>query len=311
MAATSSHSVNAATATGRIGGNVTVDVQQGNFDMLVDLEGEARAKSTSTAGGGAAVSDADALAEFKAGVTFDVGTGGDIFAASNVILGARINYDGTDFQDADNASSNGRGAIATADNVAGGLAAVTNGDVDTFAQSTMVFTVGTSNFRAGSDVKIEAKHANTAFSSLANTGGGVAFVSAGNASAQAGNAKDDPAFQTSTLSFHGNVENATGGNGAENLDISLETFSTADTSMDSRGGGVVAVTSDSSVLAATTNVRVGLDFATTGNVMILGSKVDVAANLITDADSKASAVTGGLVNVGTSIRRPSPRAWST
>ena len=301
---TTTHALNMATANGRIGDNVTIDVQQGNFDMLIDLEGVARAKSTSTAVAGVAVSDADAFAEFKAGVTFDVGTGGDIFAASNVILGARVNYDGANFQDADGGSGDGRGAIATADNVAGGLAAVTNGDVDTLAQSTMVVTIGSSNFRAGSDVTVDARHANTAFSSLANSGGGVAFVSAGNASAEAGSASDavtpasdKPAFQISTLSFFGNVTDGMGGAGAENLNVKLETFATTDTSMDSRGGGVVSVTSDSSVLAATTNVRQDLDFATSGNVMILGSKIDVSANLITDADSKASAKTGGLVNV--------------
>ncbi|MBW2710096.1 MAG: hypothetical protein JRD04_12720, partial [Deltaproteobacteria bacterium] len=87
--------LNEAQATGLIGDNVNLSANNGSFDMLVNLDGLARAKATSVGGGafyggGGASADVD----FDASVDVSVGDDGSIYGKFGVDLAAWLNYDG-------------------------------------------------------------------------------------------------------------------------------------------------------------------------------------------------------------------------
>ena len=110
-----SNATNRSAVVGEIGDNVTIDVQSGDFDFLIDLDGQARGTSTSTSGAIGDVGFSSATVVFNSSADLTVGTAGSISAADDINIGAYINYDHAteSFIDQDGGSADGRGAIGS------------------------------------------------------------------------------------------------------------------------------------------------------------------------------------------------------
>ncbi|MGD8418987.1 MAG: hypothetical protein PVJ78_01070, partial [Gammaproteobacteria bacterium] len=257
--------LNEAEATGHIGDNVSIDAQQGDFDMLVDLIGVARGASAATGAGGVAVTKTTLDVDFNAGVSLTVGEDADIAASSdtgNVNLKALLNHTGDKFltqeDDIDNYDQDldlnldmvadntddwsnaegelGAGAIGSANAVAGAIAAVNAADILVGADSTMVVEVGNnSSLHTGGTggVNVSGLHSNTALGTMSSTAVGIAAIN--------GDVNVTPsAFGSNTVTFNGDVIDDEG-SAAQSLSVRGELSSIAEGTLSSTTGGVVTV----------------------------------------------------------------------
>ncbi|MGD8330942.1 MAG: hypothetical protein PVJ49_16045, partial [Acidobacteriota bacterium] len=283
-----------AAVTGRIGGYADLEAQAGDIDILIDLVGVARGAAMATAAGFAGVTVSTADVDFNANANLTVGSHADLDATSNsgnVNIEARLNHDGTHFLTQDNGSSNGKGAIGSADNVAVGLVGVGVADVVVGANSTMFVEVASNaSLSTGGvgNVNVSGLHSNTAFATLSNVAAGIAAVTTGNAK--------PTALGSTTVNFFGDVPDA------NNLNVRADASSVAEGTLSSTSGGVVSVNGGNVVSKAgdpsgPTPVNLTLGFGNGSTDINVDTDVTVTATLYTDADSRTTSQSAGLVTV--------------
>jgi len=273
---------NSSEATARIGGNVDITSAAG-FDMQARLIGDATGAASGTNAGLAAINTARTDVDFDASVDFTTGQGGSIAATQSINLVGLLNHDGTKFL----RTSDGRGAIGSANNVTGGLAAVDSARVDVDSASLLNLTVGRdlSLTSTQGDINISGRHANEAFAAASTASGGAVRVSSATVTANTNG--------TTTVKFEGDVDNGTD-SAADDINVDSVVVSATTSGMSSAGGGLGNFASGNAT-SGTSHTQ-NLTFAGLGSVMRIDGDINASALLITDADSAGRVSGGGVIS---------------
>ncbi|TIT96338.1 MAG: hypothetical protein E5W55_11320 [Mesorhizobium sp.] len=254
---------------GRIGGNVDVTSAAG-FDMQAKLVGNSISAATSLTAGAIAISNSNTFSDFDASIDFTSGQGGSIHAENSVNIAALLNHDGANFLRVSAATP--RGAVASANNVTGGLAAVDSTQVNADASSTLNLDIdeGLSLTSASGDINIAGRHGNEAFGGGSTASGGIVRVSSVDVNVTAGG--------STTVKFRGDVDDDTN-SAANNINVDAVALATTTSTMSSDGGGLANFASGSA--DSTTVHTMNLTFAGVGSVMRVGGNIKGTANLVT------------------------------
>jgi len=256
----------------------------GDIHVRGSFTGATTAHASSVSASGAiAFSSAEATATHTPTVNSKVVSNADLTsnaAGGQVEIIAEHNHDMSGFL--------AGGAIASASSVsfsaffadsASTVQATTNATVETLVEENATLEA------INGSVAAISQSANTAQGSLLNIGASAVSVKTGSAS---------PVANGSTKTrFLGNVGD--GGLGAETLTVLAEGYTTADSSLNSLGGGAVDVNTGSANATATSSVTV--DFGSASSFIDVGGDITVQGILTGDADSKANGASGGAVSV--------------
>ena len=203
-----------------------------------------------------------------------------------------------------------KGAHASADIKGGGTISVGDTDVDATAGANVDTTVAaTATLRAlATDglhgvIEVIARSSNIADARVKSATGGVIDISIANPTATASGPDPTDATKTcateggcTTANMLGNVLASGGGAGARRLSVLAEGSAVTSSNLDTRGGGLIKITTGSTALAES-KPTVTTTVGGSNSTIVTSGNIDVQATGITDADASATTVSGGFVNV--------------
>ena len=203
-----------------------------------------------------------------------------------------------------------KGAHANADVKGGGTISVGDTTVNAIAGANVDVTVAsTATLRAialdglHGVIEVTARSSNIADARVKSATGGVIDISIANPTSTAAGPDPNDPTQTcantggcTTANMLGNVTSSTGGAGARTLSVLAEGSAVTSSNLDTRGGGLIKITTGSTALAES-KPTVTTTIGGSGSTIVTSGNMDVQATGITDADASATTVSGGFVNV--------------